>query len=89
MAALADLLLREGQALAGRDAKLPFHQVEAGHGLRHRVLDLQARVHLHEVERAACFDDELDGAGVHVTDGLCGAHGSGGHGRARRRVDER
>ncbi len=50
VAALADRILGQRQALAGGDAELPFHQVESGDGLRHRVLDLQARVHLHEEE---------------------------------------
>ena len=39
------------QPLAARDADLPVHQVEAGHHLGHRMLDLQPRVHLEEVER--------------------------------------
>jgi hypothetical protein len=36
-----DLLLRQRQAFAGGDAQLPFDQVQPGHGLGHRVLDLQ------------------------------------------------
>ena len=41
---------REGQRPAGRDLDLQPHEVEAGDALGHRVLDLQARVHLQEVE---------------------------------------
>ena len=41
-----------GQWLASGHAQLPFHQVEAGDGFGHGVLDLQAGVHLHEVEPA-------------------------------------
>ena len=41
------------QRLAGGDAQLPFDQVEAGDHLGDRMLDLQPRVHLHEVERAS------------------------------------
>ena len=48
-----DLLLAERQRLARRDPELPFDEVEPGHRLRHRVLDLQARVHLHEEEAVA------------------------------------
>ena len=44
------LVLGLRQRLAGRDAQLPLHQIEAGDHLGHRMLDLQARVHLHEVE---------------------------------------
>ncbi len=35
--------------------------------LRHRMLDLQPRVHLHEV-KTAVLDDELDGAGADIAD---------------------
>ena len=41
--------LRQRQRLAGGDAQLPLHQIEAGDRLGHRMLDLQARVHLDEV----------------------------------------
>ena len=40
------------QRFAGGDAQLPFDQVQAGHHLGDRMLDLQARVDLHEVEVA-------------------------------------
>ena len=40
------------EALAARDADLPMDEVDAGHHLGHRMLDLQPRVHLEEVERA-------------------------------------
>jgi hypothetical protein len=38
------------QLLAGRDADHLLHQVDAGDQLGHRMLHLQARVHLEEVE---------------------------------------
>ena len=50
----AHLILLERQRLAGGDAELPFHQIEPGDGFGDRMLDLQARVHLHEPE-AACL----------------------------------
>ena len=53
VAALDDFLLRQRQRFAGGDAQLPFDQVLAGHQFGHRMLDLQARVDLHEVEAAA------------------------------------
>ena len=56
----------EIEALASRDANLPLHQVDAGHHLGDRMLDLQARVHLEEVERAVLVEQELDRAGVGV-----------------------
>ena len=47
-----ELVLRLRQRLAGRDAQLPFDEIEPGDHLGDRMLDLQPRVHLHEVERA-------------------------------------
>ena len=70
--ALRQRRLRPWQRLAGRDAQLRVHQVDAGDRLRDRVLDLQPRVHLEEVEArlvALAFEEELDGAGVAVAGG--------------------
>ena len=36
-----ELVLRERERLAGGDAELPLDEVDAGHHLGHRVLDLQ------------------------------------------------
>ena len=47
----AHVRLREPQRLAGRDAQLLLDEVEARHGLGHRVLHLQAGVDLEEEER--------------------------------------
>ena len=63
--------LRERQLLAGGDADLHLHDVDAGHHLGHRVLDLHARVHLDEVELAVLVE-ELEGAGAAVADLLAG-----------------
>ena len=43
-------VLRHRQRLAARDPKLPRDEVESGDRFRHRVLDLQPRVHLHQKE---------------------------------------
>ena len=52
---------------AGRDVQLQLDQVEAGDGLGDRMLDLQARVDLHEGEALlGRLVEELDGAGVAV-----------------------
>ena len=49
------------------DADLRLHQVDACHHLGDRVLDLDARIDLDEVERACVVvDQKLDGAGVVV-----------------------
>ena len=60
------VVLRERQLLAGRDADHLLHEVDAGDQFRHRMLDLQARVHLEEVEVAVAVDDELDRAGASI-----------------------
>ncbi len=69
----ADVVLTETEWLAGRHPELPLDEVETGHQLGHRVLHLQARVHLEEVELAVLIE-ELDGARVDVAAGLGDAH---------------
>ena len=90
MAANDQLFLLQRQRLASADFQLPLDQVEAGDHFGDRVLDLQARVHFHEVERAvvriSLRNDELDSACADVADrpgrvdrGL--AHGGAARGR--------
>src|SRR5262249_35340117 len=62
-AALDDLLLSEGQPLAGGDAYLLADEVDAGDQLGDGVLDLDAGIHLDEVEVVPGRDEELAGAG--------------------------
>src|SRR5439155_13579451 len=45
-----------------REPDLPAHEIEAGHHLSNRMLNLQARVHLEKVEPAILVEEELDGA---------------------------
>ena len=59
----------EIEPLAARDADLPADEIEAGHHLGDRMLDLQPRVHLEEIEAAVLVEQELDRAGVGVADG--------------------
>ena len=54
-----------------------------GDHLGHRMLDLQARVHLEEVERPVVVEQELDRAGVGVADGGRDRGRGVGHPRAR------
>ena len=61
------VVLREGQAAAGGDADLLVHEVDAGDRLGHRMLDLQAGVHLDEVELAVLVE-ELDRAGAGIAE---------------------
>ena len=81
-----ELLLGERQRLAGGDAQLPLDQVQAGDHLGHRMLDLQAGVHLHEVEASPSgVDDELDRAGADVADRPGRGDGGLAHAGAQRR----
>src|SRR5207247_5072334 len=50
-------------------------EVDAGDPLGDRVLDLQAGVHLEEVEAPALVEQELDRAGARVADGTRGGEG--------------
>ena len=53
------------------------------------MLDLKPRIHLEEIEVAILVDDELDGAGGIVADGLGERHRLRPHRRAGLGVDER
>ena len=64
-----DLVLRDRQRLAGRDANLLAHDVDAGDGLGDRVLDLHSRVHLEEVVGAVDVEQTLDRPRRSVADG--------------------
>ena len=66
-AGAGDLSLSERQRLPRRDPELPFDEIEAGHRLGHRMLDLEPGVHLEKIEVAGVeaargIGDELDGA---------------------------
>ena len=88
--AAGDVGLRERQRLALRDPDAFGDDVDPGRHLGHRMLDLDARVHLDEEERAV-LDQELEGADALVADlpaGLGAARADLGHepsGQTRRR----
>ena len=88
VAALGQPVGRKRQGLPGSDQQLRAHEVEAGDQFRHRVLDLQARVHLEEEEPGrfgvAALDEELDRAGVLIAARACGRDGGLAHPRAQR-----
>ncbi len=56
------------QRMAGGDQDLALHQIDPGNGFRDRVLHLNARIHLDEVQIAGFVHQELDGSGVGVAD---------------------
>ena len=76
-------VLREWQWLPGSDAQLPFDQIQACDHFRHRMLDLQAGIDLHEMEITVWPDDELDRAGVDVIDRMRGSNRSLAHARTQ------
>ena len=59
-----DLLLAQRQPLAGGDPQLPFDEIDPGHRLGHRVLDLDPRIHLHEIELIIFVKQEFNCAGA-------------------------
>src|SRR5687768_10681062 len=65
-AARFDLFLFEGETLTSRYTQLPLHQIDPGHELSDRMLDLKARVHLQEIEIVFAVEEELARAGVYV-----------------------
>ncbi len=64
----AHVFLGERQLLAVGDADHLLDQVQPGHHLGHRMLDLEPRVHLEKIEVAVLVDDELDRARGAVID---------------------
>src|SRR5437762_1550182 len=94
--ARAHVVLPEAQRKPARDAKLLAHDVDPGHHLRHRMLDLDPRVHFEEIEVPAGVEEELDGARVAVADRAGEPEGGRGHlqperfveGRRRRLLDQ-
>src|SRR5262249_45586644 len=59
-------VLRERQPAASGYTKLFSNEIDTEHTLGHRVLDLQARVHLEEVEIPVRCQDEFHGAGISI-----------------------
>ena len=77
------------QGSAVGDLQLQAHEIESRHRLRHRVLDLQARVRLDEGEAAVLADQKLDGAEAQVAHALAEAHGGCGQRLARLAAERR
>src|SRR5260370_16685615 len=67
MAMAENLILLEGQRLAGGDPQLPLHEIENCTRLGDGMLDLTAPVHFHEIEGVA-LGDELDGTRADIAD---------------------
>ena len=63
-----DVGLLERQRLTGCNADHPLDDVQAGHQLGHRMLDLDTGVHFQKVEVLLSIGDEFDRAGGAVID---------------------
>src|SRR5581483_6573118 len=71
MAADLDVALHVGEPLARGDEQLSLHEVDSRDELCDRMLHLNARIHLDEVELAV-LEQELQRPGTAVADGLAG-----------------
>ena len=65
-----DVLLRDRELLAGGDADHLLDEIDAGDEFGDGMFDLQARVHLQEVEALVLAGDEFDRAGGIVVHGF-------------------
>ena len=74
--------LRRQRLPLGHDDLQP-HQVQPEDALRDRMLDLQASIHLQEIELAVRREQELDCAGADVANCLAGPHRGATNGRAQ------
>ncbi len=75
------------QRLARGDPQLLAHDVDPGHELADRMLHLQPRVQLDEVEGPVRAEQELEGTGALVADRPAGALGGGLHLLPRRWIE--
>ena len=85
----AHIVLGQRQRLARGDADHLFHEVHPGDELGHRVLHLQAGVHLEEVEALVLSDDELHRTGGIVVHRLCQRDRLRAHARPRLGIEQR
>src|SRR5271154_6508770 len=74
-----NLPLLEGKRLAGCDADAFLDQIGAGDHLGDAVLDLDAGVHLDEVELTIGSKQKLDCTDVGISNNFCCAYGSLAH----------
>ena len=82
----ADIFLPCREYFTSCYAQLPFHQIKAGDGFRHRVFHLKACIHLKKIE-PAILGDEFHRAGALILHGLGGGHCGGTHGIAHLNAD--
>ena len=79
----AQLALHQGQFFSRGNAQLPLDEIETRYGFGHRMLHLQASVHLHKEEIhslvGALLDNEFNRARTHIVDRARRSHGGLAH----------
>jgi hypothetical protein len=83
-----DILLAVGQPISGGNQDLVPKQVDAGHHFGHAMLNLDSRVHLHEVKVPVPVHEEFEGAGARITEVLNCLDDLRTHALAERIVDD-
>ena len=84
-----DVILAQPQRLAQRNPYLHLHQIHARHHLRHRMLHLNARVHLHEAEPPLPIQQILNRTRATVVDAARRTNRRRAHLRAKLRRERR
>src|SRR5512146_234045 len=79
MPAQDHVFLAEPERLARRDPQLCLHEIDACHPLRHRMLDLEARVHLHKIVVVVFIDQEFERADAAIANSQRGCDGALAH----------
>src|SRR5688572_26029814 len=69
-----DVLLAIGELDAGCDQNLVAYDIDPGDAFRNRVLDLNTRIHFHEIKFLVRIDEELQRTDVPITDSLNGTN---------------
>src|SRR5271165_6993528 len=63
-----DVRMVEGQRAPLRDLKLKPHEVDLGDAFGHRMLDLDARVHLQKIEASVVVEKKFDSSRADIAD---------------------
>ena len=89
MAGDGEVFLRTREFTPRSNLQLPFHQILPGDHFRHRMLHLQARVHLHEVkgiflQPVGDIGDKFNGACPNIPNRFGRCDGCGPHGLSHR-----
>src|SRR6266571_7843089 len=85
-----DFILFERKRRPIRDRDLFAHEVDSSHEFSHRMLDLQARVHLEEIKLTRGFSDEkLNRAGANIIHRARDLDRGFAHLHAQRRIVDR